>query len=154
LSRLETEQLKTMGALGKGKMLYDIANDVEMQVGGLVTAEKTLSTQTERTRKLLRALWKGTIYMLTEREGTIAVMQKLLPKMSREALENDYVGAVDDADKDGVMSLDALRKELAVRGEVLDIPKDKILPPEKIYDFSLIESVVKELEAARWKPTS
>jgi NitT/TauT family transport system substrate-binding protein len=154
LSRLETEQLKTMGALAKGRMLYDIANDVEMQVGGLVTSEKTLTTQAERTRKLLRALWKGTIYMLTEREGTLAVMQKLLPKMSREALENDYTGAVDDADKDGVMSLDALRKELAVRGEVLDIPKDKILPPEKIYDFTLIEAVTKELEAARWKPTS
>ena len=154
LSRLESEELRQAGLLTKGKVLYDIAKDVEMQVGGLVTAEKTLVNHPDRTRKLLRALWRGTIYMMTQREGTIAIMQKLLPKISREALERDYVGAVDDQDDDGVMSMQALSKELAVRAEVLNVPPDKIPPPQKIYDFSIIEGVIKELKSANWRPAS
>jgi NitT/TauT family transport system substrate-binding protein len=154
LSRLESEELRQAGLLTKGRMLYDIAKDVEMQVGGLVTAEKTLVNHPERTRKLLRALWKGTIYMMTQREGTIAIMQKLLPKISREALERDYVGAVEDQDDDGVMSMQSLSRELAVRAEVLDVPSDKIPPPQKIYDFSIIEGVIKELKSANWRPVS
>jgi hypothetical protein len=141
-----------VGVLDKGTMLYDIARDVEMQVGGLVTSEKEASS--ERSRRVLRALWKGTLYMLTEREGTIALMQRLLPKISREALDRDYVGAVEDADDDGVMSMSSLAKELGVRGEVLGVPADKLPPPEKIYDFSLIRDVVNEIKAKRWKPTS
>jgi hypothetical protein len=52
----------------------------------------------------------------------------------------------------GVLPLNTLRKELAAQGEILD--EDKILPPEKIYDFSLIEAVSKELDTAHWTPTS
>jgi hypothetical protein len=154
LTRPDIEQLQSAGLLGKGKMVYDIAKQVQMTLGGLVATEKTLSAKPEQTRKLLRALWKGTIYMLTERRGTIAIMEKILPKMSPEALTNDYVGTVEDADKEGVISLDAARRELSVRGELLGVPQDKILPPEKIYDFSLIEGVIKELDTAHWRPTN
>jgi ABC-type nitrate/sulfonate/bicarbonate transport system substrate-binding protein len=154
LTRIDAEALRSTGKLEKGRMIYDIARDVEMQVGGLATSEKTLINHPERTRKLLRALWKGTIYMMTQREGTIALMQKLLPKISREALERDYVGAVEDQDDDGVMSFQALAKELAVRGEVLDMPSDKIPPPQNIYDFSVIQGVIQELKSANWRPTS
>ncbi len=44
-------------------------------------------------------------------------------------------------------------RELAVRGELLDLTADKIPPAAKVYDFSLIEEVERELRAANWNPT-
>ena len=46
---------------------------------------------------------------------------------------------------------------IALSGEpgpvLLDIPKDKIPPVNKIYDFTLAHQVNAELDASHWKPS-
>jgi hypothetical protein len=50
------------------------------------------------------------------------------------------------------MSLAAAAKEIALRGELLGLAPDKIMPAEKVYDFSVVAEVDRELKAAGWKP--
>jgi hypothetical protein len=101
---------------------------------------------------MLRAAWKGTIYMMTNKEGTIDVVQRKLPKISHEAIVKDVEGGIEDLNPTGVISRDAQAKELAARGELLDMKPEQIAIPEKIYDFSILEEVIAELKAANWRP--
>jgi hypothetical protein len=133
-------------------MVFNLAKDVELATGGLVATERAVTTDRDRTRKVLRALWKGVVYMQTQHEGTIDLMQKRLPKTPRETLASDLAAALEDVTEDGSLPLASARSELAVRGEILGIPPDKILPPDKVYDFSLVKEVVAELKRTGFRP--
>jgi ABC-type nitrate/sulfonate/bicarbonate transport system substrate-binding protein len=152
VQRIEMESLKETGVLAKGHMIVDIAKDVEMQTGGLVTTAKEIASNPDRVKRVLRALWKGTIYLQREREGTLEIMQRLVPNLSRDGHVRDLEGALEDLDEDGVLSLDTARKELVVRAEIVGLAPDKIPPVEKVYDFAMIRAVIGELAAANWRP--
>jgi ABC-type nitrate/sulfonate/bicarbonate transport system substrate-binding protein len=152
VQRIEMESLKESGVLAKGHMIVDIAKDVEMQTGGLVTTAKEIASNPDRVKRVLRALWKGTIYLQRERDGTLEIMQRLVPKLSRDGHVRDLEGALEDLDEDGVLPLEAARKELAVRSEIVGLASDKIPPVEKVYDFSMIRAVIAELNTANWQP--
>jgi hypothetical protein len=51
------------------------------------------------------------------------------------------------------MALEAGARELAIRGELLGVPPDKIPSVEKVFDFSLVRAANREIEAANWRPT-
>jgi NitT/TauT family transport system substrate-binding protein len=154
LSRTDKAQAAEAGLIAKGHMLSNVAREVELQTGGIVTSDKELAENRDRTRRILRAVWKGTIYMRAEKEGTIAVMHKRLPQFSREAIVKDVEGAVDDVDADGAMPDDTAARELAVRAEVFGIASDKVPPVAKVYDFSIVRDVIRELTSSNWKPSS
>jgi hypothetical protein len=103
-------------------------------------------------KKVLRALWKGTLYMQAEKQGMADILQKRLPTVPRDQLLSGLDAAIEDVDTDGEMPLAAAAKELAVRAELLGVPPDKIPPPEQVYDFSIIREVIKELAAESWRP--
>ena len=46
-----------------------------------------------------------------------------------------------------------MRQEADVRAEIINVPKDKIPPLEKIYDFSIVREATQELQREGWKPT-
>jgi hypothetical protein len=50
--------------------------------------------------------------------------------------------------------LNALTPDLAVRAELLGIPKAQIPPIDKVYDFRFAQTVNAELDRARWRPTA
>ena len=151
VGRLEKAQLAKAGLIDKGHMIYDLAEGVQLASGGLVTHEREVTTNRERTKRMLRALWKGRLYMLAETDGTIEVMLKRLPKVPKETHLSDLTAAREENNPTGILPLDAAAKELAVRGELLNIAADKVLPPEKVYDFSLIEEIAREIKD--WKPS-
>jgi hypothetical protein len=90
--------------------------------------------------------------MLTNKEMTVAEMQKRLPKSAHEIVVRDAEGGIEDVNPTGVITPDAQAKELAARAELLNVPPDKTPPLAKIYDFSLIQEVIAELKQSGWKP--
>jgi hypothetical protein len=81
-------------------------------------------------------------------------MHKRLPQFSRAAIERDVEGAVQDVDADGAMEEATAARELAVRAEVFGIAPDKVPPVGKVYDFSIVRGVIRELASSNWKPSS
>jgi NitT/TauT family transport system substrate-binding protein len=151
LSRSDAGQLRDAGKLSQGHLLSDVNKELILPTGGLAITTQELAANRERARKFLRAAWKGTQFIMTHREATYDLMQKRTPRASRATIVEDVDGAVEDLDSDGEAPLDEAQKELAVRAEMMKIPADKVTPAEKVYDFSLIREVIRELRD--WKPT-
>jgi ABC-type nitrate/sulfonate/bicarbonate transport system substrate-binding protein len=149
----EMGSFKEAGLLDKGRMILDFAKEIETQNGGLVTAAKTVAENRDQVKKVLRALWKGTTYMLAEKQGMTDILQKRLPGSTREQLLSGIEAAIEDVDRDGEMEMAAAAKELTVRAELLGVPADKIPPPAQVYDFSIIREVIRELKTESWRPT-
>ena len=152
LLRPDLAQLKQMGTLDKGTMIVDLTKTVEMQMSGIVTSEKEMSQNRPRAEKFMRALRKGYRYMREQRDGAVDIVHKRIPKTAREAVADDLDGSVEDQNVAGFMSMDAARKEMAIRAELLGLAPDKIPEPEKVYDFALVQDVDRALGASGWKP--
>jgi NitT/TauT family transport system substrate-binding protein len=150
--RTEKGTLKQAGILDRGRRIVDFHDEITMQTGGLVTTDTELAENRDRAKRLLRAVWKGTLYLMTQREGVADLIRKRQPMLSADALAADVEGGMADVDDDGVIPADAAAKELAVRAEIVGLTPDKAPPPEKVYDFSLIREVVAEIKASGWTP--
>jgi hypothetical protein len=72
---------------------------------------------------------------------------------AREALVTSFRISQAGATKDGTLTREIQQAELDVRGELLGIPKDKLPPLDKVFDFSLVDEVNRELDAQGWKPS-
>jgi NitT/TauT family transport system substrate-binding protein len=152
LSRADAGQLRDAGRLQQGHLLADVNKELVLPTGGVVVAVKSLEgAERARTRKFLRAAWKGTKFMQAHPDKATDFLHKRTPKISREAIHESVEAAVEELAPEGEVSLEDAGKELAVRGEMLSIPPDKLLPVAKLYDFTLIREVVRELRD--WKPT-
>jgi NitT/TauT family transport system substrate-binding protein len=151
LSRPDRHELSSI--LDKGTMIVDLSREVELQTGGLATTADEIAKNRAGVKKMLRAVWKGTVFWMTmPQQATIAEMQKRLPRVSRDLILRDLAGAREDLDEDGVIALDSAARDLTVRAELLDIKPETIPPVEKIFDFSIIREVVAELKAQNWRP--
>jgi len=152
LLRPDIAQLKQMGTLANGVMIADLTKLVEMQMSGIVTTEKEVTVNRDRAKKFTRAIRMGQTYMRTFRDESVDIVHKRIPSVAREAIGDDLDGSVEDQNVEGSMSLAAAAKEIALRGELLGLTPDKIMPAEKVYDFSVVAEVDRELKAAGWKP--
>jgi ABC-type nitrate/sulfonate/bicarbonate transport system substrate-binding protein len=151
LIRPDITQLKSTGMLEKGTMIADLITTVEMQLAGLVTTTKEVTEHRDRAKKFLRAPRKGPLYMMAHPEETTDAIQKRVPGSPRAAILDDVKGSIEDMDEDGAMPVESAAKELQLRGELLGISADKMPEPRKVYDFSLVLEVNKELQATGWK---
>jgi NitT/TauT family transport system substrate-binding protein len=152
LTRTERDELKAAGTLAKGTMIFSPAKEIQLTLGGLATTDEELKKNRDRVKRMLRAIWKGTIVMLTNKEMTIAEMQKRLPKTAHEVVVRDAQGGIEDVNPTGIITPDAQAKEIAARAELLGMTPDKVPPLSKIYDFSIIQDVIAELKQSGWKP--
>ena len=152
LLRPDIAQLKQMHALEKGVMIADLTKLVEMQMSGIVTSEKEVTANRDRALKVTRAIRKGQTYMRTFAAESVEIVHKRIPNIATEAIRDDLDGSVEDQNIAGSMSMDAARKEIALRGELLGLAPDKIIAAEKVYDFSVVADADRALQAAGWKP--
>jgi NitT/TauT family transport system substrate-binding protein len=150
LSRTERLQLEPSGLLKNGTSLSLEAGDLELPLAGLATSAAELAERRDRAKKMLRAIWKGTIHLQMYPDDAIDALHVRMPKLDRAAMIPDMRGAIEDLDKDGEISNETAANELAIRGEILNMKPEQILAPEKLYDFSVIREVRQEL--ANWKP--
>jgi NitT/TauT family transport system substrate-binding protein len=150
LGRPDRHELTSI--LDKGTLLIDLPKEVELPTGGLATTAGEIANNRAGVKKMLRAVWKGTIFWMTQpAEATIAEMQKRYPRMARDLIVRDLNGAREDLDDDGVVSMESAARDVAVRAELMEL-KEPLRPAAEIFDFSIISEVRAELAAQNWRP--
>ena len=146
----EVEQIKNDAKL---HMVADTSKIVHMINGGMATSDRMLGPNRPLAKRFLRALIKGRRYADAFEKETVDALQKRNPNASREALAAGYKVSQAGATKDGTVPLSVQLNEINARAELMHIAKDKVAPPEKVFDFSLLNEVNRELDAQGWKPT-
>lgn len=152
LTTIDVQQMKDAGLLDKGRRLVDMYETVRIPYTGSATTDKMMRENPDLVKRYVRATVKGMHYMRAFKSETVDITTKY-SKAPRNAGEVDYDAVVQSMTADGTASEKTLRDDLEVRAEILNIPLDKIPPTSKVYDFSLVEAVNKELAASGWKPT-
>ena len=151
IDKVEVQQLKDIGGLAKLHMLADLHKDVEMTFSGIAASDALLAKNPDLVRRTMRAVIKGLTETKADRETAIAAEMNH-GISTRSAAEVDYDGAVDDLSVTGTMPREAQAIELKVRGDMLSLAPDKIMPPEQVFDFSFAQKAAAELKAQGWKP--
>ncbi|HXQ51008.1 MAG TPA: ABC transporter substrate-binding protein [Stellaceae bacterium] len=152
VTRTEKGLLAREGLLGRGRMIVNFHDEIVLQTGGLVTTAREIAEHRDRAKRVLRAVWKGTLYLMTQRDGVTALLRQRDPSLKDDILIPDVEGGMADVQRDGAMSMDAAARELAARAELNGIAPDKVPSPERVFDFSVIREVIAEIEASGWKP--
>lgn len=150
LTKIEEAPLRQAGTLGKGKILVDFAKEIEIPIGGIATSDAQLAEHADLTRRFLRATVKGIIFLRQHQPEAVAITQKRFPSLPREDVVLAVNDLIDSATTDGTISPDAIKRDIAVHGEVLEMSASALPPADKIYNFSLIKAVDHELAASGW----
>jgi NitT/TauT family transport system substrate-binding protein len=151
LSAIDMQQMKDAGALDKGRMLLDMYQTVRIPYTGSATTDRMIKEHPERVKGYVRAVVKGMHYMRAYKDDSVDMTMKY-NKATRNANSVDYDAVVVSMTKDGTVTEQTIRDDLEVRAGLLNMAEDKIPPPSKVYDFSFVEAVNKELAASGWKP--
>lgn len=152
IAATDAELMLDKGQLKKAHVLADLSK-FKMPYSGLAMSEKTVYGDPVLATKILRAVIKGFRYMKAFRPQTLAILEQTHQTSDLRAVEKGYDMAVRAFTRDYTISDAEILPDLTVRAGLLDIPKDKIPPVNKIYDFTLAHKINAELDASHWKPT-
>jgi len=100
---------------------------------------------------MVRAMLKGVLNVKASRADTIATLLKH-GQSKAEAIGTEYDNLIDSLTDTGTMPKDAQALDVSLRSEMLNVPKDKVPPPEGVFDFSFAEKALAQLKAAHWQP--
>ncbi|HLG69552.1 MAG TPA: ABC transporter substrate-binding protein [Chloroflexota bacterium] len=139
-------QYQTSG--GTGHLLVDLKKEVHMVYTGLATSDKELAQNRDRAKRFLRATIKGRIYWKMFKEETIQILGKY-NHLSHDANELDYDDDYPALTADGTVSADIQQADTAVRAQIIGVNPP---PTDKIYDYSVLQEVNRELQASGWQP--
>jgi NitT/TauT family transport system substrate-binding protein len=154
ISSLDVEKLREMGILEKAHLVYDMYDAVRMPLTSLAVGDATIRSDREKVKRFVRASLKGFAYTKAFKEQTIDVVAKYSDSSrSRDVVASDYDDVVASRSEDGTVPHDAMQTEIMVRGQIMQIPSDKLPAVEKIFDLSMAEEANKELAARGWQPT-
>lgn len=148
----EVEKLKTTGALAKGYLGGNLGNEVRMVFNGLATSDRMIAEKPETVLKMVRALLKGQTYLRTHRAQAIAMIARYAKTEEKDAA-SDYDHVQPAIARDGMVGAEVQADEIALRSEMLDIPAEKVLKPQDVFDFSPAQRAAADLAKADWKPT-
>ncbi len=154
ISRVDVEKLREMGALDRGHMVYDMYDAIRMPLTSLAVPDALIKKDRERVKAFTRASIKAFRYAQVFKEQTIDIVTKYNEgNASRDVVAENYEDVIATKSENGTVPVSAMEIEIAVRGQIMEIPPDKLPKVEKIFDLSMAEEVNKELDASGWKPT-
>jgi NitT/TauT family transport system substrate-binding protein len=146
-------QMRDAGGLKAAHMIADFYGKIHMPWNSFVVSEKVLYGNPVLAKKIMRAIVKGTRYVKAFKSQTIGFTKVLEGQsFSQKGSEIDYDEFIEEITKDGTIPDSLIQSDLAVRASLLNFPKEQIPPISKVYDFSLIRQINKELDASHWKP--
>jgi ABC-type nitrate/sulfonate/bicarbonate transport system substrate-binding protein len=151
LQPAEVEQLRAGGGFGTAHLVADTAVDVRSTFNGLATSDAMIKTHPDVVARFVRATRKGMIYAKTLKPEAIDVFVRRM-KGSSTGAETGYDELRKVMAEDATIPPDAQATEIALRADMLSMPKDKIPPAAAVFDFGWVEKVNAELKASGWQP--
>lgn len=120
---------------------------MKMTLNAFAMSEKLIATDTELARRIMRAIVKGSRYVLANKSQTVAIVAKYDKDAAPAEIAADY-----DAFVQAFVPTLTIASDLAARAAMINVTPDKVPPVDKAYDFSLVRSIKAELDATKWKP--
>jgi ABC-type nitrate/sulfonate/bicarbonate transport system substrate-binding protein len=129
------------------RSLVDVADEIELPFVGMATTTKIIEQQRGELKKLLRANVRGIRYSVDpkRRESVVAIMANWL-KLDQETADYTYGIYLKGASKDGTLSRVGMEALVAERKRQMKVTED--VPLDRVFDFSLVEEINRELAAA------
>jgi len=153
ISPIDANWLRGAGQLHDARMIYDLGKNVQLPLTGTAVRTADLEKNPDRVKRLLRAVSKGMLYTAAYRDASVDIVLGFNKGGDRNAILETYDETIAGRTPDGSISEKLQHQETNMRAELVKLPKDKIPPLDKLYDFSLTKEVAQELEAQGWKPT-
>jgi NitT/TauT family transport system substrate-binding protein len=147
----DVEILRNAGGLDKGKLLTDLRQEVRSTFNGLATSDDLIKNHPDEVERFVRATRKGMIFARNNREESIERYAAYM-KAKPEEVGGEYDILRSLMAVNGTIAHDVQINEVTLRGAMMDMPKDKIMAPAGVFDFSFAEKVNTELAAKGWKP--
>ena len=151
LQPAEVEQLRASSGLGSAHLVADTAIDVRSTFNGLATSDAMIKSHPDVVTRFVRATRKGMIYAKSLKAEAIDVFVRRM-KGAPTGAEAGYDELRKVMAEDATISPDAQATEIALRADMLGMPKDKVPPASAVFDFSWVEKVNAELKASGWVP--
>jgi NitT/TauT family transport system substrate-binding protein len=152
VARSDIEPLRSTHALDKGHLVVDMMKTIQWPYTGVVVAASFIDKRRPALEAFLRATVKGVRYVKTHRAETLVLLRKHEPQASERQFGEDYDDSLIAMTKDGIASDDMIRKDLDIRAETLNLPKDKIRPIADIYDYAPLRAATAAIDASGWTP--
>jgi NitT/TauT family transport system substrate-binding protein len=147
----DVEILRSAGGLEKGKLLTDLRQEVRSTFNGLATSDDLIKNHPDTIERFVRATRKGMIFARNNREESIQRYAAYM-KAKPEEMAGEYDILRSLMAVQGTIPMEVQQNEVTLRGAMMDMPKDKIMTPAGVFDFSFAEKVNTELAAKGWKP--
>jgi NitT/TauT family transport system substrate-binding protein len=147
----DVEILKSGGGLDHGTMLVDLRQEVRSTFNGLATSDDLIKNHPDTVERFVRATRKGMIYARNNREESIARFAGYM-KTKPEDVAGEYDLLRTLMALNGTIDADVQNNEISLRGQMMDLAKEKLPSRDGVFDFSFAERVNAELASKGWKP--
>ena len=153
VARSDIEPLLNTPTLQRGHLIVDMSKTLRWPYTGVVVADRLIKDRPDALLRFMRGTVKGVRYVKAFRAQTLDELQQEEPKASKRQFAIDYDDSRVAMTADGTVPDDMILKDLQIRAETLNIPKDKIPAIGAVYDFGPVRKATAEIDASGWKPT-
>ena len=147
----DVEIMKGRGMLKDGRMLVDMANEVQSTFNGLAASDDLIRRKPELVQKFVKATLKGMIYARTLRDASIARFAGFM-KTTPDAVAGEYDELRGLMAPNSMIPPEAQATEIALRGEMMNVAADRRPAPAAVFDFGFATRAAAELAKEEWKP--
>lgn len=153
LSTIDVTALRDAGVAMKGHMLEDaMKDDIRMPYNGVATSDALIKNKPDIVLHFIRATLKGMRFMTDFKDKSITNVTKYNHE-DRRSTEADYDDVVRTLTKDGSVPPAVQQAEAEICAGLFNLPKDKIPPLDRMFDFSFVRKASQSLDAEGWKPS-
>jgi ABC-type nitrate/sulfonate/bicarbonate transport system substrate-binding protein len=147
----EVEAMRAGGKLGTLHRIVDLRQEITMAYNALATTDALIARNPDLVRRMVRAVLKGVRAVKASRAATIASLLRH-GQSDAAAVGSEYDNLIASLTDTGTMPQAAQTLDVALRAEMLGVPKDKVPPASAVFDFSFAEQADAALKAADWQP--
>jgi NitT/TauT family transport system substrate-binding protein len=151
---VEINELRAHGQLKNAHLVLNYYGKIHMPFNGLATSQKLITESPQIVHGIVTGIVKAVRYARAFKAQTVAITGKYEKDPNLTALGQDYDVLMQYLTPSLTAPADALIPDLAVRAQLLNIPKAEIPPIDKVYNFAIAQAVNAELDRSRWRPTA
>lgn len=152
IAKEDLDELSGSATMKRGHMIVNTFDTIRMPYTGAVVSDKLLASNPDEVERFLRATLMGMRYMRGFGPETNAILKKSGAPLDEKTLAIDYADTVKTLTATGDEPEDILRKDMAARAGILNLPADRIPPVSAVYDYRLVHQANAELNKSGWKP--
>ena len=137
-----TESLMAKKA-GLNELLFYGDYDLNIVSGGVVVSDSLLNEKHDFVRRFLRGTLKAFLWFRSNEQEVVAKMAEAF-RISTSDAHGMYQATLKSYTTDGTVPRELQSKILKFQSQQLKV--EKVIPPERVYDFTILEALNKELK--------